>query len=375
MKNKIIFIIVIIFVLIIQSNTTIAQELNYSIRIKDYEYDIKTQKTKNHGWIDKTAKISDDLEMILGFTKPDNYIYMATNAHLNLKFKLEDYINKNYNSGKPILNNISHFYSRYAIYLRPILNNNQKVKDALFSIEETKNIKGNEYAINSFLLSESDLKNSKEFGHLKDGRSIYDIIKDNNDLKMLIYETPEKIYYVSIEFTVKDKNEKTSGNNNQPTYPIDNDKTIVAPFYYDIKYQNSKGEKTFLDNVKQNEEFIVQAAKKDTINPVTQKNITLIYNLKGQILPLRFLDNELTIKFILTAEDKTLNNEGNETNTAHSSYIKEITLKPNDVVEIKLKENWPKMETLFGYDPVTLKKYYYDYRIKNQSFFLKLVHK
>ena len=358
---------------------TIAQTMdaNYLVRFKSNIFDVKTQKTEefNHGLVIKSAKIYDDALVVLEFHNPEDGIGMATDDDLDLKLKLENYINKKYNSGKAIAYNTSSLYSKYVIYLRPILNNKQKITNALFAIEETKNIKNNIYTIKDFMFTENELKNSIEFGHLKDGRSIYNVIKDNNDLKMLIYETPEKIYYVDIELTIEKDNAEASENNALETFQVIKAKTIIAPFYYDIKYQNSNGEKTFLDSVTQNEEFIVQAAKKDTVNPVTKNKITLIYNLKGLILPIKFSNNELTVKFILTAEDETLDNNGSKTSGAHSSYIKEITLKPDDVVEIKLSDNWPRMQTVFGYDPVTMKKYYYDYGIKKQSFFLKPVKK
>jgi hypothetical protein len=375
MKNTIVFNIVIIVLIFIQYKTTQAQEQKYSIRVKDYEYNIKTHKSKNHGWIVKTAKITDDIEIILGFKKSGEGIYMATNAHLDLKQKLEGYINENYNSEKVTSNNNFKYLSKYAIYLRPMLDQLNNFKDVLMAIEQSKNIKGNLYKINDFILNKNELKNSKEFGHLRDGRSIYNVIKDNNDIKMLIHETPEELYYVSFEFSVENGSSKVSENNTRQFFPSNDIKTISAPFDYDIKYQNSKGEKTFLVNIKQGESFTVRVAKVDTINPVTKKKVSLIYNLMGTILPVKFLKNELTIRFILTGEDIWLDGSGNKTTTSHSTYIKEISLKPDDVVEIKLKDNWPKIQTLFGYDPTTLKKYYWDYKIKNQSFFLKPVKK
>jgi len=375
MKNTIVFNIVIIVLIFIQYKTTQAQEQKYSIRVKDYEYNIKTHKSKNHGWIVKTAKITDDIEIILGFKKSGEGIYMATNAHLDLKQKLEGYINENYNSEKVTSNNNFKYLSKYAIYLRPMLDQLNNFKDVLMAIEQSKNIKGNLYKINDFILNKNELKNSKEFGHLRDGRSIYNVIKDNNDIKMLIHETPEELYYVSFEFSVENGSSKVSENNTRQFFPSNDIKTISAPFDYDIKYQNSKGEKTFLDNIKQGESFKVRVAKVDTINPVTKKKVSLIYNLMGTISPVKFLKNELTIRFILTGEDIWLDGSGNKTTTSHSTYIKEISLKPDDVVEIKLKDNWPKIQTLFGYDPTTLKKYYWDYKIKNQSFFLKPVKK
>ncbi len=375
MKNTIVFNIVIIVLIFIQYKTTQAQEQKYSIRVKDYEYNIKTHKSKNHGWIVKTAKITDDIEIILGFKKSGEGIYMATNAHLDLKQKLEGYINENYNSEKVTSNNNFKYLSKYAIYLRPMLDQLNNFKDVLMAIEQSKNIKGNLYKINDFILNKNELKNSKEFGHLRDGRSIYNVIKDNNDIKMLIHETPEELYYVSFEFSVENGSSKVSENNTRQFFPSNDIKTFSAPFDYDIKYQNSKGEKTFLVNIKQGESFTVRVAKVDTINPVTKKKVSLIYNLMGTILPVKFLKNELTIRFILTGEDIWLDGSGNKTTTSHSTYIKEISLKPDDVVEIKLKDNWPKIQTLFGYDPTTLKKYYWDYKIKNQSFFLKPVKK
>lgn len=375
MRKRMLFILALSIPVFILYKTVQAQNLNYSIQVKDYEYDINTHKSKNYGEIFLTNNVSKGIEVILGFIKPGNDIYMATNGYLDLEQKLENYINKNYNSKETQSFGKSKFFSKYTIYLRPVLDKRNKIKDVLLAIERRENIKDDEYRVNDFILTEKGLKNSKEFGYLKDGRSIDKVIKGDKHLKMLMYQTPDKIYYVSFEFEIRKSKEKVSGNNNQQTFPINNTKTIKAPFYYDIKYQNSKGDKVFLDDVKQEAQFSVQVAKKDTINPVTKKDETLVYNLKGIILPVKYSSEELNIQLILTAESYDLNNNGNKSGISQSSYIREISFNPGDVVEVKLKENWPKMTTVFGYDPVTLKKYYYDYNIKNQSLFIKPVKK
>ena len=87
----------------------------------------------------------------------------------------------------------------------------------------------------------------------------------------------------------------------------------------------------------QSEEFSIIVQQKESKNPLTNKLEHIQYKIRAKIFPLKFENNEINIWLSIRGKRGSYDSKfENIIGGGFFGYGKEISFKPNDVVEVKL---------------------------------------
>lgn len=361
-----------------------------SVRHASYEFDLETKKIigpKGEGSVTSDMIRLPQIEIKL--LSPGDLVTAGVSSgdifSRSLRDKLDEYIDRKVGADMERARYETRTVEkRWRILVRPILNDDDGLKDLIFAIERQRRLTtgsdpGSVFEVKEYVLSEKELRMSKEFSYTSAGIRLDELIKDEGRIKILINETPAKIQYETFEVSMVEPVEVTAiappGRLDELS-PRAAGSVIEAPFIYDVKYENSEGMEQTIEGVHQAEQFFFKIRTTDLINAYTLERMTVQYNLKCKIFPVKYESAKLEVELVLSGDEDTYSSQGEKVLVSSSKYSKTIVFEPGDVVEVKLPDNWPYGKSGQPYDPKTLRKdskYTYQSGIEKQSLFIRPV--
>ncbi len=370
---KRIFLLLYFPIAIVNSITIFSQDLNYTVVAKGYEFDIASGIIKQLSSGSATHNIYYNTHVQISYnvnSKSTGIGIGSESLSGYIKNILNEYLDYTASSEKKSFQPKDRSDIIWNILIKPVLDNKNNLKDAIFSIErETKLIKDT-YKIENFVVNINEFKSLKELGYQR----LNALIKDKTSLKLLVDESSNKLIYYTFEIKVHKGSHVVTEDKTSESFTIEDVKTIKVPYTFDIKYENSDNVEAVLEQVKPEEIFTFLIKTIDLRDPISNTIKTVKFTLTGKILPVKLSKDELVVKLFL--KDKTKSYEKGkeiegESSTASSTYVKELSFSMDDVIEIQLPKR-ASSKIGFGRDPISLKNVFYNLDIEKQSLFIKI---
>jgi hypothetical protein len=377
--KKYFFHIILLFWILSINSFSNAQEADqsYIITVIRYIYDKDTKEVVKKGHSVLVKDISQPVPIELSQNSPTKGFSGIGGTSRGLKVHLdrrviEKKLNIDINKTSRPSNsfNLDNFYNRtWFFYIQPIIDENYQITDTFFSIEyqEKMELKSSDndnlFKIKRYVFSENELRFSKEFNYTNDNIHIDRLVPNDQRVKLLLAEDEKSILFVTFKAFMGSEKEKQL-----KELKYQNKKSTIVRPRYDIKYQNSEGHELILKNIRESHHFEIKTYVQEVINPSTSKKEKVNHILIGKIIPLKY---ESKIQLLIRHEKIVVDKKGNERSKGSFDYSKTIAIKSDDVVEIKLPNNWPEIH--FDYPYLKSQKDGYNRRIEEQSLFIKPV--
>lgn len=364
------FLILSLLAVIVNSRTIYSQNLNYTVDIKRYEFDKVSETSKEWASGSSTHNIYDNTLVQISYnihSKSPWFRIGSASLSGYIKDILNEYLDYTASAEKKSFQPKDRSDIFWNILIKPVIDNKNDLKDVIFSIERETKLTKDTYKIENFVVNENEFKSLKEIGHQR----VNALIKDKTGLKLLVHETFNKLIYVTFEIKVHKGPHIVKEDKTDQSFAIEDVKTIKVPYTFDIKYENSENIEAVLEQVKPEETFKFLIKTTDLKNPVLNTTQTVKLSLIGKIMPIKHSKDELVVKLFLKAETIS-HGKGKEIVRGFSTYVKELSFSPDDVIEVQLPDNWPHAKIGFGRDPISLKNTFYSFDIEKQSLFIKI---
>jgi len=323
-SKKMILLVIFIFSV---SSTIVAEECNFGCHIRKGEYNKITNETR-----ETEFGMYSTSEIEANFEYKQYYAEVYDNDHISYGLSsgvlyqgMIEKINKKIDPEYPIFFNKDNYKKRYDFLIRPILNNKNQLDDIIFAIKTHFGVNGL-YKIKNYTLNKEELLNSKMFNYSQNGIHINELTK-NDKTKFIINETDSVISYFYFSFKMKSKEQSVITKNDKTNFP----------FNFNLKYSNSKNYSHSLSNISTNNEFTFPIYEQQTIDKTLNKEYSIKYQLTGIIKPIVYIKNEMKIKcefnFVYDCYDSNGIAFGPN---LKSTYVRELELNKNDVIEVQL---------------------------------------
>ncbi len=339
-------------VIIILVSICIAKQ-NILVTVENFEYCKSTGDIKSFGKHTLSNRTYNEIEVkiVLDYldkskNKIEMYLGQGSKIHYK-KSKNNIYKIQNHSFDINNLKPLEKEHEKYQIILKPIFDANNNLIENVIYVNDYKNDEKRK------LFFQSELNNSDRYSLTNAGISLQKLF-GNNDIEMIIKETDKNIYLTTLNY-INQETISTSKLRDLHSLEIllPKDKQIVdIPYNFDMKYTNSQGAQMML---KQNAQpsFSTPIFSKKTSNMPHKKGESLSnsykdnqYRISGSIFPLGFNNNEIKAYFIVAIYFDKLKSRRKSSGEDGPKKIvsKEISLSPQDVVEIKLPETWSMKE-------------------------------
>ncbi len=255
--------------------------------------------------------------------------------------------------------------------------------DLQFYFEETvrTNEESKSYTIDYYSLTASEMRDKFKTSQ----KRINKYIKDQaDDVKLVFLDEERGIYFLSFQLQGKPLVQPSPQMKPAKDYFAlpqmgklePQVKEIQAPFTYDVKYTNTFGLEHVMEGQLQSDHFRLKIQTKKYTDPNTDEIKFLQYNLFCRIIPYKYRGDVLEVELLMRAEKAIFDIRGKNEGVFSNDFSKKMRFDKNDVVEVRLPEDWPKplqIQRVPGTPQKPDSEYYLGFPILGQSLIIRPV--